>query len=438
MSKDENGLYKYSTVIWSDVKKSAKSSVAAAVAANFAITKEYAEIYIIANDLKQADSRVAMYFRRALELNPRLRKLYRNKGYRTMFTHNHSYVEAIPIDPSGEAGSNADLIVTSELWGAHEEAKQRMFAELTLSPTKFGKSMRWIESYAGYTDESKLLYSLYDAGVLNGVRLWDEPMPTMMNQDMPLEAYVNREARIFCLWNTIPRLPWQTKEYYNNEAAMLDPNEFRRIHRNEWVTSKDTFIPMEWWDACRDNEIPPIKGLESIVLALDAGVSHANFALVGVSRHPTQKEDTILRFSKRWVPPKGGKINFEGTKEDPGPELFLLELCKRYNIVEIAYDPYQLEDMAGRLRRRGVAWFRPFSQQTTRMVADSQFRTRIRERRIHHQGDNDMREHIGNCDAKVDLTGERNIRLVPKAENKYIDLAVAYSMADYEAMRLNL
>lgn len=392
-----------------------------------AYTIDYAEGYIIANDLKQADNRVAHYFRRSLELNPDLRRTYRQRGYRTIFRHNQSYVEAIPIDPSGEAGSNYDFCCFSELWGAHEDAKKKMWAELTLSPVKFGKSLRWIETYAGYTGQSELLWSLYELAVINGIRLWDD-----------LEVYVNPEARLFCLWNTTPRLPWLTREYYSAEAKTLTPQQFERMHRNQWVTSKDVFIPIEWWDECRDPHLPLLEKNTPVVLAMDAGVSDDSFGIVAVSRHPNEREDTVVRFSQRWLPPEGGKINFQGTEENPGPELTLLRLCERMNIVEIAYDPRELEDMAGRLRRKGVAWFRPFGQNIPRSIADSQLRARIRDRRIHHSGEASLREHISNADAKVDTAEERHIRLIKRANTLKIDLAVALSMADYEAMRLNI
>lgn len=67
--QDAEGRFIYNIILWSDIKKSAKSSIAAAVALERARRLEWASVKIIANDLKQADSRVAKYFRRALELN---------------------------------------------------------------------------------------------------------------------------------------------------------------------------------------------------------------------------------------------------------------------------------------------------------------------------------------------------------------------------------
>src|SRR3990167_5847374 len=58
LSRDENGNYKYSIIVWSDIKKSYKSTICAAVNLFIANNTEWGEGYVIANDLKQANSRV--------------------------------------------------------------------------------------------------------------------------------------------------------------------------------------------------------------------------------------------------------------------------------------------------------------------------------------------------------------------------------------------
>ena len=440
--KDEWGNFKYSIIVWSDIKKSIKSTIAAAVNLYGTEFSEFGERLIVANDLKQADSRVNYYVRRAIQLSPTLSKKYTFNGYK-ISAPNGSFMEAIPIDPSGEAGSNADMITFSELWGAKdaEKAKQAMWAEMTLSPTKFGKSFRWIETYAGTAGEAKLLYSLYETGVKRGHLLWpDRLYPVTGGEPSVLEAYVNESARMLCLWNTVPRCPWQSKDYYSSEEGVLLPNQFARMHRNQWASAEETFVPMSWWHACkRTQEEWPIidKGKHPMVIALDAGVSNDNFGLVMGGRHPQNKDETIIEFSQKWVPPKGGTIDFQGTEEYPGPEMVLRKLIKENNVVQVAYDPYQLHDLATRLKKEGLAWFRPFNQGAERLEADNQYRTKIRERRIWQNGDKDLKEHMENANGQQD-DEDRKIRIVKRADELKIDLTVAGSMMNHEVHRLNL
>lgn len=398
------------------------------------------EQYVVANDLKQADSRVAHYIRRAIQLNPKLNSRYKINGYR-ITSPNGSFIEAIPIDPSGEAGGNADQITWSELWGSNERAKEDMWTEQTIPPNKYGRAFRLIESYAGFMEESKLLYSLYELGVKQGHLLWPDKLYDVTDGvPTPLELYVNESAGMLCLWNTQPRCPWQTKEYYRSEEQILPPNQFRRIHRNQWVSSEEQFVPPEWWASCKHtaNEWPEYdKSRQSMVIGLDAGVSDDNFGLWMGCRHPQIPDTTLIVYHKKWMPPNGGKIDFYGTEEDPGPERVVEKLCKEYNVVCVTYDPTQLHDMTTRLAKKGIAWFKPFNQGQDRLIADGQYRDMIRERRIWHRGEPDLEEHINNSNAQVD-SEERKIRIVKRSEKLKIDLTVAGSMGNHILHKLNL
>lgn len=445
LRRDASGRYVYSTVVWSDIKKSAKSTLAAAVVLWDAWHTPWSQYVIVANDLKQADTRVAYYLRRAIELHPRLRERCAIHNFRVHLP-NKSVIESVPIDPSGEAGANARRVVFSELWGAHHKAQVRMWTEMTLPPALYGQSQRWVETYAGYTGESTLLEQLYAQGVKGGRRLDLSYEDADGYHDLAdLEVYANHDARLLVLWNTTPRLPWQTEEYYRQEEATLPHNEFRRVHKNEWVTSEEAFIPKEWWDQCYDPAIPPLsaaaggKLVPPLVVAVDAGVSSDSFGIVAVSRRKVGADWHVdVRYVRQWRPGPGGKLLFSNPKDpdDPDyPEGALARLCRTCRVVQVAYDPYQLHKMATDLRERLNVWFREFGQGQERAVADKQLRDLIRDGRVHHDGHPDLTEHILNANAKSE--GER-LRLVKRGQGQKIDLAVCLSMATAEALRLNL
>jgi phage terminase large subunit-like protein len=441
LTPDENGRYKYSIIVWSDIKKSAKSTIAAAVNLYRASFTEFGEFYVVANDLKQADSRVNHYLRRAIQLNPKLRSKYKMQGYR-ITTPAGAYIEAIPIDPSGEAGTNADMVTFSELWGANEDAKQAMWSEMTIPPAKHGHAFRWIESYAGFTEESELLYSLYELGVKQGELLWPDRLYNVTEgQPTQLEVYVNKAAGMLCLWNTQPRCPWQTKEYYAGEQQIIPPNQFARIHRNQWVSSTETFVPMEWVYACqRDASDWPAVDItrQPMVLSMDAATSNDNFGIWMGCRHPQKPDEVLTIYAQRWIPNHAGKIDFQGTDDDPGPEKMLRKLQKSYNIVQICYDPYQLYDFCNRLKKEGMpVWFKEFNQGNERLLADSQLRDLIRDRRFWHRGEPDLIDHLQNANAKLDEQDSK-VRIVKRVDRLKIDLAVAASMGAHTLLKLNL
>lgn len=218
-------------MLWSDIKKSAKSTIAAAVALYLAWHTSWETVRIVGNDLKQADSRTFYYLKRAIELNLASSddtEIKRGgpieiKNYHVALP-NRTTIDAIPVDPKGEAGGGDLIICFTELWAAKNEVAKQLWTETTLSPLKFGKSIRWAESYAGYEGQSPILEQLYNEGVNNG-QVVDVGIPG-------LELY--RNGRTLALWNTVPRCPWQTDAYYEQERGVLDDDEFNRIHRNKW------------------------------------------------------------------------------------------------------------------------------------------------------------------------------------------------------------
>lgn len=423
-----DGLLPYSTILWGDLKKSIKSSICAAVCLWWADTHPWSTIRIVANDLKQADSREAEYIRRAITLNPSYfveQRGARVTGY-TVTLANNSRIEAVPIDPGGEAGGGDDIIVFTELWAAKSRAAQAMWTETTLSPLKFGKSMRWVETYAGFTGESPLLEPLYRVGVEQGERIAVPGMPD-------LELYHNPSARLLALWNTVPRLEWQTPEYYAQEAAALTESEFLRVHRNMWQSSVQSFVPVEWWDACEDHLRPPPASRAPVVVGVDASVSGDCTALSCVCRHPEHKDQIIEFHTMVWVPPAGGKMDYASTLT---PEI--RRICAEYNVVEVAFDPYQLHQWAVDLRNEGVGHFREFAQGGDRLLADKGLYDLIRDRKLHHSGNPTLRDHIQNANAKTQADEDSKLRLVKRNDSTKIDGAVALSMSAYECLRLML
>ena len=43
-------------------------------------------------------------------------------------------------------------------------------------------------------------------------------------------------------------MPWQTDEYYESQMTSNRPAAYLRLHLNQWVTSHEEFIPIDWWD----------------------------------------------------------------------------------------------------------------------------------------------------------------------------------------------
>ncbi len=421
----EGGRFKYSTIIYSAPKKSGKTRIAAMVAAWLAaISPGYAEIYCLANDGKQSTDRVLNAIRKSCEIG----RIPWRQTLTRIILPNGAFIEAVPVDPTGEAGAQPTGSFWSEMWGFRLSAKERLWTEFTIPPTRFGQAIRWVESYAGYIGESPVLEQLYHQGVVEG-----QPHPAF--PDLPV--YVNERAGIFCYWDTEPRMIWQTPEYYAQEALLLTETEFLRIHRNQWVSSESSAIPADLWQARYDASLGQIQYHEPCVLAFDLGISHDYTALVAVTRHPARLDSYAIRAVRVWKPRGGEKLDYTLTIEAA-----LREWCSNFNVVAIAYDEYQAHKLAVDLRRDGVSWLIPFPQSggsahsPGRTIADKMFLDMLQAGKLWHNGDTELTEHALNAAAKA--TEDQHIRFVKKSDNLRIDALVAASMAVCTIARLNV
>lgn len=415
LSKDGD-LFKYSTVLYSDIKKSAKSTIAGAVALYLAWHNPFETVRIVANDLKQADSRTFRAIENAIRLHPDWMNECKINNYEITLLHNNTTIQAVPVDPKGEAGGGDLITCFTELWAYKNVAAKQLWVETALSPLKFGKSIRWCETYAGYDGESPILEQLFEEGVKNGTPV-----------DVGIEGLeLTRNKRMLALWNTKARCYWQTPEYYAHEATQYTPNEFSRIHENKWARSTDAFVPAEWWDAC-EMPYPEFGMYTPMIIAIDAGVDSDLFAMVGLSRVDGV---SYVRYVNAWVPPKNGKIDFT----EPLRELERLALS--YNLEGCCFDPYQLHMFSGLVQEKGIVYMREFPQGAKRLEADKGLYDAIRERRIRHNGNDLLTQHVQN--ANRESAAENKLRIVKRTADKKIDVCVALSMANHTAVELQL
>lgn len=435
----------FTTIVYSTIKKSGKTAIAGAMGRYLAENSGYrAEILTVANDEAQARSRGYQSLLTSIELTPGFNRgrsilpgQWKIIEKQAVHLPTNSVVRAIANDSEGEAGGNPVATIWTEIWGLKTEKDKKLWAELTPVPTR-ARSLRIIETYAGYSDESKILLEVYKRG-LEGERLTHDDINWPFEDQPPI--WVNKKARMFMYWDTglaARRMPWQTnkdsEDYYAEQAESLTEDDYKRFHFNEWITSTSPFIRIEWWRNCQE-EIPTLDRNTPCILGVDASVSGDCTAIALVSRHfnpERSSKDVALRKYKVWKPPKNGTINLQEVEDE------IREWCKRYNIVQITYDQFQLHHMMGRLTEDAVAWCHVFGQQSPRAIADKQLYDLIVHRRIAHDGDITFEEFLSNAAAKGDLETAEKLRIVKKAEGMPVDPVVAMSMAVAECLRLNI
>jgi hypothetical protein len=441
---EEGGYSRYSMVVWSQTKKSGKTAIAGAAGAWAGNCVEQPnEISCVANDQEQSAGRIFGAMGPTLEAQGWVTPLSPKAQPLAYHPVTGSVIKAITTNYAGEAGGNQSMSLWSELWAYSGERLTRLWEEMTPPPTrKF--SQRWVETYAGFINESKLLWDLYNLIFITdkegneiGVRAGAEKLW----QDLP----VYRLGRMLMFWDHIPRMPWQTPEYYADQRIHLRVNAYKRLHGNWWVTSAEKFITEEMWrnSVKRDG---PLK--VPAVWALDNTKNLSCASLVGCVKIGQVVHTTGVYI---WEP--GG--------EDLEQDKIMAKVVELKNAGLLAeplyYDPYQTVKMAQDLRALGIEC-EEFPQTTARVKADTFLYKLYNEGTIANWSHPGLKAHVCAASAKpvgadkeeyriikpgddeaeetaeeAEAVAERRIDKPETGSVAFVDAAVAQSMAAYMA-----
>jgi phage terminase large subunit-like protein len=456
---DARGRYPYSTVLWSQPKKSGKTTFASAVGAWYAAEVEAPnEVLCLANNQEQSAGRI---YGNALATLKRLgcHVPTATTSKPEVRLPNGTRFVAIANNFAGAAGGNYGLTLWSELWTFTKERERRLWEELTPVPTR-RNSIRWVETYAGFEDTSELLLSLF-------LRIFVDPAesaPTESARPVPgLEDLTTGEGegRRPACWH-IPeegffafidheyRQPWQQGPdfdvYLQGQAADLRETTFVRLWQNRWQSSEGQFIPAEWFTRSLT-----LKGenLSPMVVAIDASQRRATSSIVGVRKVVrTWAGRDFERFQTAFVRvydpasyhvgrelqdlgAKKGDLDLEDTLAADVEKLAELGLIEG----PVWYDPFQMHTVAMKLRKKKIPCVE-FSQQTERALADTFLYGLYKRGAIDNFPDPDLSRHVTKARAKED--DKQRIRLIKgaatdKTSGGENDAAVAQSMAVWKA-----
>jgi phage terminase large subunit-like protein len=421
LTPDENDRLPYVTIIYSTPKKSGKSIIAASILA-WALD-EYppnTQLFALANDLDQAEGIIFQ------DLAYHIRNKYgiEAKNHRIDMP-NGSHVQALAHHYRTAAGSRHTITVWDELWAFQRESSRRLWAEMTPIPT-VRNPLRLIVTYAGFSQDQSPLRDMYRKVVDNGEPVEDLKHVTDRN-GYPV-CFVDMPSRTFAMWHTDPMMPWQTQEYYAEQAASLKPEEFLRLHRNQWVSSKEMFIDPEWWDklVCLDGPIHLVKDHpgegKPVIVAVDAGLKKDTSVVVGVYYDPETRH-IGLAFHKIWTPIKGETLDLETTVEE-----YLLEMSRIYTIIEVAFDPSQLLRSMGAMRKKGLRTFEYTQNAGNLLEMTNILYDLIKHRLLDIYEDDELKSHVVSAVIK---NTTRGIQLTknPALTTDPSDAAVAVAMA---------
>lgn len=420
MQRTPAGQFPWKTMIWSEPKKSGKSEVGGLVGMWVPLSEPGVnEVYFIANDQEQSAGRG--YARIADHLNPfspsynrAFASLMRTKVRGNTRTPTRldflagDLIRAIPTDFAGESGANPTISVWDELWAYTRENLMRLWEEFTIVPTR-PNSCRFVTTYAGFRDESELLWTLYQRTVRHGVR---------MHKDY--ELWGSQAGDTVSFWSHTPRMPWQTPEYYRQEKASLRKPAYRRLHENRWTRSASAFIDPEWWDNLPRYVKPTPRQVEKMPVYIGGDASHKRDSTAGMAvgwaGYP------VLLDHRIWTPGEGTPVIPEDTL---GP--WIERMCALYNVRRIGCDPNHMETLLYRLGDKGLP-VEEFTQSVDKLTsaADALYTFVKSGKLLLYPNTGDLDAHVLAATAKET---PRGWRIDKGMARKHIDGAVALAMS---------
>ena len=106
-----------------------------------------------------------------------------------------------------------------------------------------------------------------------------------------------------------------------------------------------------------------------------------------------------------------------------------MQACGELNVLEVACDPYRWARSLEALADAGIPISEYASSSPARMVpATAKFYDAVTSAAVHHDGDQVLRRHIGNCAVKTDRLGPRIVKEHRQSARR-IDAAVAAVIA---------
>jgi phage terminase large subunit-like protein len=228
----------------------------------------------------------------------------------------------------------------------------------------------------------------------------------------------------------------------------------RTRHLNIWLGADEALFSMRSWSACtnRDLELSQMEGRDChIALDLASKTDLAALAIV-FPRDLIEDDDRKLHYTvfsrcylneaavlearnpsypgwaanNELVITPGNETDFGAIEDD------ILDLCRRFRVLSLAYDPWNATQLAQRLTSQGVPCveFRMNTQNLSEATKEAD--AAMRAGRLRHDGNGPLAWCISNCVGHYDA--RQNVFPRRQREDQKIDAAISLIMAIARAM----
>jgi len=428
--RDKHGRRVYRLGILGVPRGNGKTPLAAGLGLYELLTRsDAAEVYFAAGSKEQAG--IGLEFARAFVEQGLLADWVTVKSVLSCPSRNAT-MRVISAEGRLQHGRAPAAALIDELWAFETKAQEQSYIALSSALHKREDAYLLAITTAGY-DQHSLLGRIY-AGALG----W--PEVTVSKNGCVTIARDDEHGQLLCWYGAPERADLENERVWRatNPASWVqlrdlrrqlhDPGlgeaEFRRLHLNQWTTTKDAWLPHDCWAGLRsDTQIPDGA---AIYVGVDVGLYHDSTAVVWA--HLLEDRRIALR-AHVWSAKADasahshcpdGKVRLERVED------FIRDLGRRYRIREIAYDPRFFDRSAEILENSGFITVEFLQSSAPMANAYQAFYQAALEGTLTHDGDPILAEHV---EATAADKTERGWKVRKLKSSRHIDATVAAVLA---------
>ena len=365
----EDGLRVHRTM-WLELgRKNGKSALAAALGVYLLIAdgEQGAEVYSSATKRDQA--RIVFQFAKEIvNQSPQLAEHIKVQRTNMSVLRTRSKFEPLSSEGDTLDGLSPHGTIIDEL---HSHRDRSVYDKLITAQASRRQPMSVCITTAGIYDPEKIGWQLHDhaTALLNGTvedDSWFVWISAADKDDDPYERSTWEKANPNLGVSIYPDFIEQRASEALSQPSSL--NAFMRLHLNQWTQQIERWLDMTHWDACNHEvDLDALEGRECYMgLDLSSKLDLTALALVFppseddlwrlwvrcyIPRESMVERERVDRIPystwerEGWITPtEGDVIDYTWIERD------ILELSERFNVQEVAYDPWSAQQTALRIR----------------------------------------------------------------------------------------
>ena len=416
----DDGMFKHRTALVGMARKNGKSALSSGIALwGLFMGEAGGEIYSCAADRDQARI-VFGDAKRMIEAEPELMsqaKLYRDA---IEIPGTGSIYRVLSSEAYTKEGLSPTLVIMDEL---HALPNRELFDVMQLGMGARREPLLLSITTAGVktdsTGQDSIAYNLYQYGqkVIRGE--YDDPSFFMAWWEASIESD-HRDSETWKLAN--PAFgDLNSEEDFESAVKRTPESEFRTKRTNAWVSSQTAWLPNGVWES-RETTKEIAKDIP-VILGFDGSFSGDASVIIGV----TVEEQPHVFMVEAWE--KQPEDDDTWRVDSLEVENSIIQACQRFNVVEIACDPFRWQRSMQVLQDAGLPIVEWPSTSAARMIpACAKFYDAVVGEKLTQDGNALLTRHISNAVVKVDRLGPRIVK-EHRGSPRKIDAAVASIIA---------